>query len=522
MDRRRSLLKIAALRTEREHQQGAYTAKGGFTSAAPELRKPPFTVQCVFVPRSLAARQTPFTMGGGSNVPRIDILPEGKMSVYFGSSSNSIPVVVGDVYDIVFVCEQERQSAYFNGELIATREAAFPEVVSYYNIGFYVASVLQHFDGDYLLHRHFDYAFSADEAKAIDNNGDPMGYVLPVPYKFKVADYISDFSKNADGWFAPPDSPGTSINTGEGVLSVSGDSTVLRIQHNGMASGDKPGIFRVRIAFAAPFTGSMVQVFAHSSLDYAYLTLSVDKLKAEGIVHLEKSLTTRGNAYIYLLDVPIGDVVKISTITIESVGCVAEYLPQNILVSRKRDFPHVSFPGAGYNPASGVFIGNSQSTTRDQYNIPQANGFSGNYMRFDAITVVSLYCAYWYYYTRASVPIKVTFEYRSNTTIYSSQTSINPSAADSKIIGEPNEGNPKIISVTYGLGAAAYLFSKPNLPDAWLEMRVLSIEILEGICLKWYDSAKQLPLNDEYLPPLLESDGGYDLTAVGTPEIIIE
>ncbi|MEG2061858.1 MAG: LamG-like jellyroll fold domain-containing protein [Alistipes sp.] len=38
--------------------------------------------------------------------------------------------------------------------------------------------------------------------------------------------------------------------------------------------------------------------------------------------------------------------------------------------------------------------------------------------------------------------------------------------------------------------------------------------------IAWLDSAKQLPLNDEYLPPLLQSVGGYDLTALGTPEIV--
>lgn len=43
-----------------------------------------------------------------------------------------------------------------------------------------------------------------------------------------------------------------------------------------------------------------------------------------------------------------------------------------------------------------------------------------------------------------------------------------------------------------------------------------------GLVSSWLDSAKQFPLNDEYLPPLLQSDGGYDLTADGTPEIIIK
>ena len=41
-----------------------------------------------------------------------------------------------------------------------------------------------------------------------------------------------------------------------------------------------------------------------------------------------------------------------------------------------------------------------------------------------------------------------------------------------------------------------------------------------GLVSSWLDSAKQLPMNDEYLPPLLETAGGYDLTAEGAPEII--
>lgn len=43
-----------------------------------------------------------------------------------------------------------------------------------------------------------------------------------------------------------------------------------------------------------------------------------------------------------------------------------------------------------------------------------------------------------------------------------------------------------------------------------------------SVPISWLDSAKQFPLNDEYLPPLLQSDGGYDLTANGTPQIIIK
>lgn len=48
------------------------------------------------------------------------------------------------------------------------------------------------FQGDYLLHQHFNYAMSADEVKALDNNGDPMGYVVPKESRYFEKRYQSD------------------------------------------------------------------------------------------------------------------------------------------------------------------------------------------------------------------------------------------------------------------------------------------------------------------------------------------
>lgn len=56
--------------------------------------------------------------------------------------------------------------------------------------------------------------------------------------------------------------------------------------------------------------------------------------------------------------------------------------------------------------------------------------------------------------------------------------------------------------------------------DRRLTITINSIEPVPGVASSWLDSAKHLPLNDEYLPPLLETAGGYDLTANGAPEII--
>ena len=40
-----------------------------------------------------------------------------------------------------------------------------------------------------------------------------------------------------------------------------------------------------------------------------------------------------------------------------------------------------------------------------------------------------------------------------------------------------------------------------------------------SVPISWLDSAKQLPLSDEYMEPLFQSIGGYDMAANGAPEI---
>ncbi len=67
-----------------------------------------------------------------------------------------------------------------------------------------------------------------------------------------------------------------------------------------------------------------------------------------------------------------------------------------------------------------------------------------------------------------------------------------------------------------------FLYAGHGDTDRRMMITVDSIEPVTGVAISWLDSARKLPLNDEYLPPLLQSDGGYDLTASGTPEIIIK
>lgn len=93
-----------------------------------------------------------------------------------------------------------------------------------------------------------------------------------------------------------------------------------------------------------------------------------------------------------------------------------------------------------------------------------------------------------------------------------------------------------IVYRTTGTRIIGFSVSVPNADaNSWVEIQPVSLRTIgcvaeylpqnlvannNGLVSSWLDSAKQLPLNDEYLPPLLETAGGYDLTANGTPEII--
>lgn len=208
--------------------------------------------------------------------------------------------------------------------------------------------------------------------------------------------------------------------------------------------------------------------------------------------------------------------------------------PMGHVVPKEMRLPEIEFPVPGHSESNGVFLPNLISDTTQTVNIPQANGFSGSYMRFDAVSTISLYCAYYLIYLKRTSPIKITMEYRSNRNIYEGITSGNKGM----LLASANEGDAKVIEVYYpnSIGQA-YLGIGGNDPDAWLEIRILSIDPVgllaeylpqnlmygrddKSIATSWLDSAKQLPLSDEYMEPLFQSIGDYDMAANGAPEIL--
>lgn len=314
--------------------------------------------------------------------------------------------------------------------------------------------------------------------------------------------------------------------------------------------------------------------------------------------------------------------------------------PMGYVVPKAMRRPEIAFPSGIYTESSRTFTQNNTQSTTATYNNPQANGFSGSYMRFDAVTTVSLYNAFWSSILKRAYPIKVTMEYRCNYDLYEGNTV----QASGRMLATANDGDAKVVAIyPNSLGNANLGIGSNNAPDAWLEIRVTSIESvgllaeylpqnlmeypnagdldvlstnsytwtgpddsnygisiplsgyitakkcvvtievsnyeagapffkistsnstsipqqngtfeleqiilgdaynrvaiyggnvgtdrrmtitvkgirqINGISYSWLDSAKQLPLSDEYIEPLFQSIGGYDMTANGVPEII--
>ena len=175
--------------------------------------------------------------------------------------------------------------------------------------------------------------------------------------------------------------------------------------------------------------------------------------------------------------------------------------PMGYVVPKAMRRPEIAFPSGIYTESSRTFTQNNTQSTTATYNNPQANGFSGSYMRFDAVTTVSLYNAFWSNILKRAYPIKVTMEYRCNYDLYEGNTV----QASGRMLATANDGDAKVVAIYYpnSLGNANLGIGNNNAPDAWLEIRVTSIE--------------SVGLLAEYLPQnLIEYPNAGDLDVLST------
>lgn len=461
---------MAAYRQAKRMQRGVLTAQGGFSMTDPALLHVPCTIQCVFVPQTFESRQCVFDTRGSNASPRIDILENGRMSIYYSGTNKTIDISIGTLYNITFVTTETEQSVYVGGELLGSAPYSTPQF-AYYVIGALTGGFMYRFKGDYLLHRHFNYAMSADEVKALDNNGDPMGYVVPKAMRELLS--VNLIGSNSFTWDGS-DSPYYYNITGNPITI--GKYYKINVTVSDYQSGS-PRIF-AGISYPIPAQNGTFDI----------------------VVYNER----------YVNNFPIyggsdGDPNRHLTITVNSitsVGLLAEYLPQNLMESRK---------GPAVEPKAKIY----EFNIGDEYYksvLTQAK------YPYDCIYRVDYVVDEWDYQPK---PIgSVGFLGLTGATI------LTPDGQDWSTLEKAKVGESRTLLVKMPGSGTPALYIYGGNDDETATARHLKVTI-KGITpvsvpISWLDSAKQFPLNDEYLPPLLQSDGGYDLTANGTPQIIIK
>ena len=313
----------------RRMAKGVNCSDGGFMSAAAELNVVPCSIQCVFKPMVLTdSPQTVFAMSNSASAPRID-LHNGYITAYLGYNSIRIyDIAVDTVYDFVFVCDSDKSILYVNGNLAAS----FADVsrCSGYKLGYLlVNSTKYHFQGDYLLHRHFNYAMSANEVKALDNTGDPAGYVVPLADKYRweasesnignirfypnyegsgVTSYLED---NANGF------------TGRYAHIISGSSGLLSVYSYRFMGHPVGCVVEAKFKYRS---NAPVRVLEGNRI----LPINMEDAADATIVYR----TTGTNISGFSITVPNADAnswVEIQPVSLRTLGCIAEYLPHNLI-----------------------------------------------------------------------------------------------------------------------------------------------------------------------------------------------
>lgn len=133
--------------------------------------------------------------------------------------------------------------------------------------------------------------------------------------------------------------------------------------------------------------------------------------------------------------------------------------------------PALDFPTSVYTASRNTFSSNSQNVESIMtYDVPAANGFSGLFMRNEAIKNVSMFCSYRNRDGYRDIPTKITMEYRSNCDLYN-----DPNKAP--LLLSANDAEAKAATIIYSYDDnPGSLFCSPESPDSWAEMRILSIE----------------------------------------------
>lgn len=235
-------------------------------------------------------------------------------------------------YDVVvsFDVTTRASTLYVNGQLIATRlrEDVAPNYSKTYFLGAYPEQT-NLFTGDIALCREFNFQIPKAVVALLHNNGDPAGYVVPLADKYR---WEASESNIRNIRFYPN-------NEGSGVISYLEDNAN---GFTGRYAHIIPGPSGLLSVYSYRFMGHPVGCVVEAKFKYrsnapvrvladnSILPINMEDAADATIVYRTTGVIITG----FSLSVPNADAnswVEIQPVSLRTSGCVAEYLPQNLI-----------------------------------------------------------------------------------------------------------------------------------------------------------------------------------------------
>lgn len=256
------------------------------------------TLECFFT--YVPSDKMQIIAGFGISMIEIYALTTNQLRVYCGGGNATVDIVPGDSYLVDVAYDGTTAICYLNG----AEAARFP--VTGYKVTdmFRTGSNTYIPQGSIVFCRHYNYAISAKEVAAHYNDGDPAGYVLPNAMKELTP--VEIVGENSYTWTGADD------RTYGKLIPISRTLNV----------GSR---YRISVTVSDYEAGSpFINI---SGTDSASIP------SANGTYELELAYTADYPNRIILYGGPTGTDRRLTLIvnSIEPVGCVAEYLPQNLI-----------------------------------------------------------------------------------------------------------------------------------------------------------------------------------------------
>lgn len=261
----------------------------------------PRSMECFFNLRQSDGTQRPAQFS--TSMIAINVTPMDTIMFHCGNKSLQVSrVTIGDDIHAVISYDGATAMCYINGIKVGAMQPTAYMLIALFRIGDppHITKSPIHFC------RHFNYALSAEEVAAHYNDGDPAGYVLPNAMKELTP--VEIVGKNSYTWTGVDDPVSFNIKINR-VLSVG-------------------GVFRITGSVSNYKSGTPYLNLGHSSIAY----LPKDNSPFTLVVTLKGGSSTL-SPYIYIYGGSSSEdkQLTITVDSIEPVGCVAEYLPQNLI-----------------------------------------------------------------------------------------------------------------------------------------------------------------------------------------------